>query len=74
VAETPREYGVRLGHRFPELQKEIRLIICLHDEAVYGGISPGSHQISTAKLALKRIRNPLLWLARIKSFYFQNRY
>jgi hypothetical protein len=65
VAETPKEYGIRLGHRFPELQKEIRLIICLHDEAVYGGIVPDSHQISAAKYALKRLRNPLLWFARI---------
>ena len=74
VAETPKEYGIRLGHRFPQLKKEIRLIIFLHDEAIYGGIAPDSHQISTAKLALKRLRNPLLWFSRIKSFCFQNRY
>jgi len=74
VAETPKEYGIRLGHRFPQLKKEIHLIILVHDEAIYGGIVPDSHQISTAKLALRRLRNPLLWLARIKSFCFQNRY
>lgn len=73
AAETPREYALRLGHRFPQLKKEIRLIICFHDEAVYGDIAPDSHQISTAKLALKRLRNPLLWFSRIKSFCFQNR-
>jgi len=72
--ETPKEYGIRLGHRFPQLKKEIRFIILLHDDAIYGGITPDGHQVSAAKFALKRIRNPLLWFASIKSFCFRNRY
>lgn len=71
--ETPKEYGIRLGHRFPQFKKEIRLIILLHDEAIYGGIVPDIHQVSAARLALRKIQNPLLWFARIKSFCFQNR-
>jgi hypothetical protein len=72
--ETPQEYGIRLGRRFPRIEKEIRRIIHLHDEAIYGGVSPDSHQISRARLALRRIRNPFLWFARIKSLCFHNRF
>jgi hypothetical protein len=67
VFETPKEYGIRLGHLFPQIEKEIRLIVNLHDEAVYGGISPDKHQLSRARIAFRRIRNPLLWFARLKS-------
>jgi hypothetical protein len=74
VFETPKEYAIRLGHRFPQIEKEIRLIVHLHDEAIYGCISHDSHQISRARLALRRIRNPLLWFARIKSLCFHNRF
>lgn len=61
-----------LGHLFPQIEKEIRLIVNLHDEAVYGGIPPDKHHLSRARLAFRRIRNPLLWIARIKSLCFQN--
>jgi hypothetical protein len=70
VFETHREYGIRLGHLFPQIEKEIRLIVNLHDEAVYGGISPDNHKISRARLAFRRLRNPLLWFTRIKSLLF----
>lgn len=72
VFETPREYGIRLGHLFPQIEKEIRLIVDLHDEAFYGGICPDKHQLSRARLAFRRIRNPRLWIARVKSLCFQN--
>ncbi len=74
VFETPKEYANRLGHCFPQIEKEIRLIVHLHDEAIYGCVSPHSHQISRARLALRRIRNPLLWFARIKYLCFHNRF
>jgi hypothetical protein len=74
VFETPKEYAIRLGHRFPQIEKEIRLIVHLHDEAIYGCISPDDHQISRARLALRRIRNPFLWFARIKSFCFHDHF
>jgi len=73
-SETPKEYGIRLGHRFPRIDSEIRLIIHVHDEAIYGCISPDGHQISRARLALRRIRNPFLWFARIKSLCFHDRF
>jgi hypothetical protein len=74
ASETPQEYGIRLWHRFPRIEKEFRLIIKLHNEALYGCISPNSHQISRARHALKKIHAPSLWFARIKSLCFQNRF
>jgi hypothetical protein len=74
VSETPSEYGVRLRSRFPRIEKEIRLITHLHDETIYGCILPDPHQISRARLAIRRIRNPLLWLARIKSLFSHDRF
>lgn len=74
VSETPKEYGIRLSSRFTRIEKEIRLIVHLHDEAIYGCVSPDSHQISSARLALRRIRNPLLWFARLKFLCFHNRF
>jgi hypothetical protein len=74
VSETPKEYGIRLGQRFPQIEKEIRFIIHVHDEAIYGCISLDGHQISRARLALRRIRNPFLWFARIKSLYYHDRF
>ena len=73
ISETPKEYGIRLGNRFPQIEKEIKLIIHMHDEVIYGFTSPDSHQISLVRLALKRIRSPRLWFTRIKSLCFQNR-
>jgi len=74
TTETPKEYGIRLGNRFPQIKKEIKYIVIMHDEAIYGCIFPDRHQTSRAKLALRRIRNPLLWFARIKSLCFDNRF
>jgi hypothetical protein len=72
--ETPKEYAIRLGHRFPRIEEEIRLIVLLHDEAVYGCISPDRQQISRARLALRRIRNPRFWFARVKYLCFHSRF
>jgi hypothetical protein len=74
ASETPREYGIRLGYRFPRIAKEFRHIINLHDEALYGCISPNKHQISRARFALRKIRSPLLWPNRIRSLCFQKRF
>lgn len=72
-SETPQEYGVRLGKRFPRIEEEIRTIIRIHDAVVYGDVNPESPQISHAKRALRRIRHPFLWFARFKSLCFDNR-
>ncbi len=74
VFETPKEYGIRLGDRFPQIETEIGLIIHMHDEAIYGLASPDYQQLSRAKRALRRLRSPLFWFARLKSFWFNNRF
>ena len=73
ASETPKEYGSRLGDRFPKIEKEIGLIVHIHDEAIYGCIPVDQSRISSARLALRKIRSPLLWFARIKFLCFQNR-
>ncbi len=72
VSETPREYGRRLGNRFPQVENEIGIIVQMHDEALYGFTSPDSRQVSRARLALRRIRSPLLWATRVKAFCFHD--
>jgi hypothetical protein len=73
ISETSKEYGIRLGNRFPQIEKEIRLITHMHDEVIYGFTAPDSHQLSRVRLALRRIRSPRLWFTRIKFLCFQNR-
>ena len=74
VSETPREYGLRLGNRFPNIEEEIRQIIHVHDDAIYGCIPPDRPQISRARQALRKMRHPCLWFARMKSLCFHDRF
>jgi hypothetical protein len=53
---------------------EIGLIVRFHDEVVYGGVSPGSDRISRAKLALRKIRSPMLWLRRLAHLFLHERF
>ena len=69
-SETPREYGVRLGQRFPQIEQEIGIIIHLHNETLYGCLPPDGRQVSLAMSGLKRIRYPSLWFVRLKSILF----
>ena len=71
LSETPTEYGVRLGHQFPTLTYEIGLIAETFNEEVYGEIVPDEKQFSMAKLAWQRLRSPIHWPSRFKSWFFQ---
>jgi len=71
LSETPTEYGVRLGHQFPTLTHEIGLIAESFNEEVYGEIVPDEKQFSMAKLAWQRLRSPIHWPSRFKSWFFQ---
>ena len=73
AAETPREFGMRLVQRFPQVHKEVDMIIHMHNEAVYGRVFPDHHGLAGARRALRRIRRPSLYPARLKSFFFQER-
>ena len=73
VSETPREYGLRLGNHFPSIEEEIRQIIHVHNDAIYGYIPPDRRQISRARQALRKLSHPRLWIARIKSLCWYDR-
>lgn len=66
--ETPLEYGSRLLQHFPMLNDEIPLIIDLFNQHVYGVIDPDVKQLDAARFAFRRLRSPLLWPARAKTW------
>ena len=66
--ETPLEYGSRLLQHFPMLNKDIPLIIDLFNQNVYGVIDPDLKQLVAARLAVRRLRSPLIWPARVKTW------
>jgi hypothetical protein len=71
LSETPTEYGVRLGNQFPTVSREIGLIAETFNKEVYGEIVPDEKQFSMAKLAWQRLRSPIHWPSRFKSWFFQ---
>jgi hypothetical protein len=68
--ETPTEYGVRLKHRFPVVRKEIEVIIEAFNEEVYGERVLSAKRLKPAQLAWGRLRSPLHWPARLRSWFF----
>ena len=65
--ETPLEYSDRLGSTFPRAQSEITLIINLFQQETYAEQVVDKEQFYKAQSALKRLRSPLLWPARLYS-------
>ncbi len=70
-SETPREYGSRLEHRFPILKREIDLIIQAFNEEVYGEIILNEHRLKITRSAWRRLRNPLHWPSRLKTWFLR---
>jgi hypothetical protein len=71
LSETPTEYGFRLKYQFPSLKREIGLIIEAFNQEVYGEIVLGDEQLSTARIAWRRLRSPLHWPSRLKAWFRQ---
>jgi len=71
LSETPTEYGVRLRHQFPTLKREIGLIVEALNKEVYGEIVLDEQQFTMAKLAWRRLRSPIHWPSRFKSWFLQ---
>jgi hypothetical protein len=69
ACETPLEYGARLGNRFPLMKNEIHLLINTHSNMVYGSHANNLEMLSHARAALRRLRSPTHWPARLKSFF-----
>jgi len=71
LSETPAEYGLRLKYRFPSLKTEIELIIEAFNQEVYGEIILDSEQCAIAQFAWRRLRSPLHWPSRLKTWFLQ---
>jgi len=67
--ETPKEYGFRLVDRFPKLKPEIWAIIEMFQCEVYGELSLSRQELVTIQHAWQKLRTPLLWPFRLKSFF-----
>ena len=71
LSETPMEYGVRLGHQFPFVSREIGVIAETFNKEIYGEIVLDEQQFSMAKLAWRRLHNPIHWPSRFKSWFLR---
>ena len=71
LSETPNEYGQRLNHQFPSLKGEIDLIIETFNLEFFGGISLNKEQLAKSISAWRRLRSPLHWPYRLKSWLLQ---
>jgi hypothetical protein len=71
LSETPAEYGIRLGKRFPSLSGEIERIVGTFNLIVYGEAAIDDEQMSQAKRSWRKLRSPRYWPARLKSWFFQ---
>jgi hypothetical protein len=69
--ETPNEYSFRLKSRFPSLSREIESIVQAFNQEVYGEITLNQQQFAIAKSAWHRLRNPLHWPSRLKTWFLR---
>ena len=70
-SETPAEYGFRLKHQFPALEKEFDRIIDAFHQEVYGGKVLAQEQRATVQLAWGKLCGPLQWPSRLKTCFFR---
>ncbi|MGQ9645769.1 MAG: DUF4129 domain-containing protein [Thermodesulfobacteriota bacterium] len=71
LSETPTEYGLRLKHRFPSLGREIELIIEAFNQEVYAETTLSETQLSQVRFALRRMRSPIHWPSRLRSWFLR---
>jgi hypothetical protein len=69
LSETPLEYGLRLKNRFPSLKKEVESIIEACNQEVYAEIILNERQLAMAESAWRRLRSPIHWPSRLKSWF-----
>jgi hypothetical protein len=72
LSETPKEYGLRLKHRFPILTREIELIVESFNEVVYGQINLSEHQLAMTQTAWCRLRSPRHWPSRFRNWFLRS--
>ncbi len=66
-SETPREYGLRLEHRFPQLKREIARIVEGFHQEVYAEIPLERPQLAAAQDSWRKLRSPRLWPSRLRT-------
>jgi hypothetical protein len=71
LSETPREYGLRLKNRFPSLKKEIESITEAFNQEVYAETTLSEKQLSQVRFGLRRMRSPIHWPSRLKSWFLR---
>ena len=71
LSETPMEYGLRLKNRFPSLKKEVGSIIEAFNQEVYAETTLSEKQLSQVRIGLRRMRSPIHWPSRLKSWFLQ---
>jgi len=69
LGETPIEYGSRISHHFPQLKKEIMVIIEVFNREVYGNAQIDGQHLSKIRTAHYKMRNPRYWLSRLKGWF-----
>jgi hypothetical protein len=65
--ETPMEYGLRLARHFPRSKDEIRVIVELFQQEIYGESTLPRQELETLRRAWKKLRNPSKWVFRLKT-------
>jgi hypothetical protein len=70
-SETPAEYGLRLKHQFPVLEREIDWIIDAFHQEVYGGKVLAQEQWAAVQLAWRKLCGPLQWPSRLKTRFLR---
>jgi hypothetical protein len=71
LSETPLEYGLRLKNQFPSLKKEIESITEAFNQEVYAETTLSEKQLSQVRFGLRRMRSPIHWPSRLKSWFLQ---
>jgi hypothetical protein len=70
-SETPKEYGRRLSHHFPQLKTDIYMIIEAFNKEIYGSIPIDQRFLAPILSARRNMRSPRHWPARIKIWFAQ---
>ncbi len=70
-SETPAEYSWRLEQVFPVVKGEIRSIVGVFNEEVYGDITVNQKNLAVSHKALRRLCSPSLWPSRLKNWFRQ---
>lgn len=64
-AETPREYGRRLGKYYPDLKGEFEQIVESFNGETYGEIVLDEEELASARRAWRKLSTPIRWFARL---------